>query len=91
MTGPPTSISLPNYNPALAIDSSAALIRPPVVAVPNGRTYYLNGCFGIPVLGGVFNSLLSLVFPNLSPATLDSCAAKCDDAGYNAFGMVNGR
>ena len=94
LTGPPKVLSQLPFDPSLVIQGKAALIRRPVIAVPGHRTYYLWGCFGIPALGpinSVFNFLLGILLPNISPATLDSCAALCDTRGYDAFGMVNGR
>jgi len=96
LTGPPTILALPHYPLGHQIRDDTALIRRPVVSVPGGRTYYLNGCFGIPpltggLLGGVFNLLTSLLLPNISPATLGGCAAACNSRHFDAFGMVNGR
>jgi hypothetical protein len=93
LTGPPKSLGQPHYDPSLEIRADVALIRQPSVSVPGGRTYYLYGCFGVLPLGltPVFNVLLSIVLPNISPATLDGCAAACDSRGFDAFGMVNGQ
>ncbi|KAL2259220.1 hypothetical protein VTK26DRAFT_7180 [Humicola hyalothermophila] len=51
--------------------SPVALIRPPTVGVPNGRTSYLLGCYGTPALAGIFNPLLSSEQLNTNPTTLD--------------------
>lgn len=98
LTGPPSVLEQPDYDPALIIEGDTALIRQPTVAVPGGHTFFLYGCFGLPPLGGgldgivngVFNGLLSILLPDFNTHTLESCAAGCDALGFNAFGMVNG-
>ncbi|GAB1311726.1 hypothetical protein MFIFM68171_01936 [Madurella fahalii] len=95
LTGPPTELSLPDFDPADLIDSDPALIHRVMVSA-NGRTYYLNGCYGLAPLGdapenGVFNVVGSTPILGLTPATLVECANQCSTLNYDAFGMVNGQ
>ncbi|KAK4156987.1 WSC domain-containing protein [Chaetomidium leptoderma] len=92
LTGPPTVLDLPEYDPSLILHGHTALIRMPVVAVPRGRTYYLNGCYGRTILD-VVDSLVSYHVPTatFTPATLDHCAALCDNLEYNIFSVLNGK
>ncbi|KAK4192558.1 WSC domain-containing protein [Podospora australis] len=97
LVGTPKTLVQPPIVTSQLINTKAALIRPPVVSVPNGRSYFLHGCYarnppttanGLP---GIFNDALGFTILNLTPGTLDNCAAQCNARNYDAFGMVNGR
>lgn len=96
LTGPPTILELPVYDPALIIEAEVALTRRPTVSVPGGDTFYLYGCLapgGVgDIIGGILDSVLSILLPNLPGTlmTLDNCASRCDFLGFNVFAMVNG-
>jgi hypothetical protein len=96
LTGPPTILQLPDYDPLLAIDAEVALTRRPTVSVAGGSTFYLYGCLGPGPLGGIIGGLfdlLSIVLPSPpgTPMTLDNCAARCDFLEFNVFGMIDGQ
>jgi hypothetical protein len=94
LTGPPTVLNQSDYSPNPVLDVDAALIRRPAVFVPGGRVYYLYGCATVPaegIQGGIFDAGTSTFLPNISPATLDNCAAQCHAQDFNSFAMVNGQ